>query len=66
MTKEQTQEDFKNRLNELVVFLQEKQISLSAVQQMNKETGYIDTVPVFRDLKKYPEEVVAEKISDAN
>jgi hypothetical protein len=35
-------------------FAKEKEIFIGAVQQVNQK-GYIETVPLYRDLKVYPE-----------
>lgn len=59
------QEDLQNRVQELLTFAKEKEIFIGAVQQINKETGYIEVVPLYRNLKQYePEKVVAEKTSE--
>lgn len=59
------QEEFNNRVQELLAFAKEKEIFIWAVQQINKETGYIEIVPLYRNLKEYPvEKVVAEKTSE--
>ena len=61
---EENQKDFEKRVQELYEFAKEKEIFIGAVQQINKENGYIEIVPLFRNLKK--EVVVAEKTSDDN
>lgn len=50
------QEDLSKRVQELLAFAKEREISIGAVQKLNSESGYIETVPLFRDLKVYPKE----------
>jgi len=65
MNQQAQQEDFQNRVQELLAFAKEKEIFIGAVQQINKENGYIEVVPLYRNLKQYePEKVVAEKTSE--
>ncbi len=48
---EKSQEEFMGRIKEVVEFAKEKGVGIGATQQVNKETGYIETVPVFKNLK---------------
>jgi len=45
------------KMKELFQFTNEKKIGILAVQQISKE-GYIECVPMFRDLEVYPDEQV--------
>lgn len=53
------QEDLEKRVGELLAFAKEKEIFISAVQQINRETGYIEVVPLYRNLKQYPQEDIS-------
>ena len=52
---EEQQEDFNKRVQELFAFAKEKEIFVGAVQKLSKE-GYLETIPLFRDLKSHKEE----------
>ena len=61
---ETQKKDFQERIQEVLKFLQEKEVGIFATQQITKE-GYIETVPVYRNLKVYPtEKVEAEKVTE--
>jgi hypothetical protein len=61
---EEIKKDFETRVQEVLSFAKEKEVSISAVQQID-DKGRIETVPMYKDFKKYEiEKVVAEKTSD--
>jgi len=62
LTKEQ-QEDFNKRVKEVFNFAKEKEIGIFATQQVTKE-GYIETVPLFRNLKQYVKDVEFKTTSE--
>lgn len=47
------QMEFNSRVREVIEFAKSKQIEIFAIQQITKE-GYIETIPMFRNLKTYP------------
>ena len=57
MDKKLIQENFEERLKEVLAFAKEKEISIRAVQKLNQETGYIGIIPLYSDLKKYVKDV---------
>lgn len=60
MTNEAKQKKLEDKIKELFKFAQDKKVAILAVQKISQE-GYIETVPMFRDLEEYPEDV---KITD--
>lgn len=51
---QEKQKEFEARVLEVQAFAKEKEVGVFAVQQVSKE-GYIETVPMFRNLKLYEE-----------
>lgn len=58
------QEEFVGRIKEVLAFAKEKGVGISATQQVNKENGYIETVPVFKNLMLDVPEVKEEKTGE--
>lgn len=54
-------EKLEKKMKELFQFTNDKKIGILAIQQISKE-GYIECVPMFRDLEVYPEVIEAEKV----
>ena len=60
MTNEQKQKKLEDKIKELFAFTKDKKVAILAVQKLS-EQGYLETVPMFRDLEEYPDDV---KITD--
>ena len=56
MNQKLQQGNFEERVKELLAFAKEKEIFISAVQEVDKQ-GRINTVPLYRDLKQYVRDV---------
>ena len=53
---EEQQKDLEKRVQEVLDFAKEKEILIGAVQKVTQE-GYIETTPLYRNLKKYPKDI---------
>lgn len=53
MTQELINKDFEKRLQEVLAFAKKKEIFIGAVQQLNKDSLLLETVPWYRDLKSH-------------
>lgn len=60
MTQEEKQVEFNNRVQELLKVAKSMDLEIFAVQQIT-QGGYIETVPMFRNLKKYAETKTKKK-----
>lgn len=60
MTQEEMQAELNTRVQTLLATAKDLEIEIFAVQQLDKE-GYLQTIPMFRNLKKYPVKAVKSK-----
>lgn len=60
MTQEEMQAELNTRVQTLLATAKDLEIEIFAVQQLDKE-GYLQTIPMFRNLKKYPVKAVKAK-----
>lgn len=62
MNTEEQKKDLEARVNEVLAFVKEREIFIGATQKISQE-GYIENVPLYRDLKKYVRDV---EVKDGN